>query len=303
MRRHLFATLSITMWCLLPGATPAPAQDGTEAATDAGTGTAIVRVVTEPEVSEGATFVFTGVPSGELELADGGRGSLSADGVAVGSHVAKLSEIDSEVAAAGYELTAIRCDDEDSTGPSLGKLDNDAAIFRLEASETVTCEFVLEKRKVGAVRTGADCICPEEGRWNVQNLEGSMDCRGAFVLNRKLKPVRDTGIILVMEEDCSQVFGDSATKKEEDTLMTRVDDCTYEGVFESEEENVDMVIDVVWTIESRERITGEMSSSTTQMGITCDYYRPFELTFDEPLSDKEYEKWEQRIRKKMSRMN
>jgi hypothetical protein len=301
MRRQQLAVL-IGSLCLLMGAHSAPAREAAQAAASSDAGTAIVRVVTEPELPEGATFVFTGVPAGEVVLTDDGQGALTADGVAVGSHVAKLSEIDPQAAAAGYALTEIRCDDQDSAGPSLGKLDNDAAIFRIEASEAVTCEFVLEKRTVGAVRTGADCICPEEGRWNAQNLEGSMDCRGAFVLNRKLKPVKDNGIILVMKDDCSQLFGDSATRKEEDTLMTRVDDCTYEGVFESEEENVDMVIDVVWTIESRERITGEMSSSTSQMGVTCDFYRPFELTFDEPLSDKEYEKWEQRIRKKMSRM-
>jgi hypothetical protein len=50
-----------------------------------------------------------------------------------------------------------------------------------------------------------------------------MDCRGAFVLNRKLKPVKDNGVILVLEEDCSKIFGDSTTKKEEDMLMTRVE--------------------------------------------------------------------------------
>ncbi len=302
MHHRVFAIPMVSMGCFLLGAQPALGQEETGAAAESGAGTATVRVVTEPAFTDEATFVFTGVPAGELVLTGGGRGSLTGDGVAAGSHVAKLSEIDPDVAAAGYELTEIRCDDQDSADPSVGRLDNAAAIFRLGASEAVTCEFVLEQRKVGGRRTGADCLCPEEGRWNVQNLEGSMDCRGAFALNRKLEPVRDSGIILVVRDDCSQLFGDSATKKEEDTLMTRGGDCRYTGVFEDEEGNVDMVIDVVWTIESRERITGEMSSSTSQMGITCDYYRPFELTFDEPLSDKEYEKWEQRIRKKIDRM-
>lgn len=309
MHCKLKVTLIGFMCCVLLGAPPALGQEGTDAesapgpgAADGGdgNGTAIVSVVTEPPFVAGGTFVFTGDPEGELVLSSDGKGSLVAEGIAPGSQVSKLSEIDPEVAAAGYSLTDIRCDDQKSTNPSMGRLENQAAIFRIEATETVTCEFVLSTGGVGIARSGVECICPKEGRWNAQNLKGSMDCRGAFVLNRKLKPVKDNGIILVMEDDCSQLFGDSTTQKEADALMTRIDDCSYKGTFESEEEDVDMVIDVVWTIESPERITGEMSSTHSQMGITCDYYRPFELTFDEPLGDAEYRKWEQRIRKKMA---
>ena len=202
--------------------------------------------------------------------------------------------------AAGYELTEIRCDDQDSSNPSLGKLESGAAIFRIEESETVTCEFVLSKGDVGSTGSGIESICLKEGRWNVQNLEGKMDCRGAFAMNRKLKPVKDNGVILVLEEDCSRIFGDSTTKKEEDMLMTRVEGNLFEGTIDGEEEGIDMVIDVIWNIESPERVSGEMSSSTSQMGITCDLFRPFELTFDKALSDAEYQKWEKRIRKKLN---
>ena len=306
MRRYLIAMCIESICCILLGVSPALGQDGAEAesATEAGNGTgaAIVQVVTEPAYAGGGTFVFTGIPGGEMELSSDGQGSLIADGITAGSNVSKLSEIDPQVAAEGYSLTDIRCDDQKSADPSIGKLENQAAIFRVESSETVTCEFVLSKGTVGVVRSKAECICPNEGRWNAQNLEGSMKCRGAFVLNRKLKPVKDNGIILVMKDDCSQLFGDSTTQKEADALMTRVDDCSYKGTFESEEEDVDMVIDVVWTIESPEHITGEMTSTNSQMGITCDYYRPFELTFDKALSDGEYQKWEKRIREKIAKM-
>jgi hypothetical protein len=266
-----------------------------------GGGTAVVRVVTEPEHVAGGTLMFTGTPAGELTLMSGGQGSLTAAGLAVGSHVSKLSEIDPAIAAAGYTLTEIRCDDQDSADPSIGKLENRAAILRIEESETVTCTFVLSMGEVGSIGSASDCICPKEGRWNVQNLEGAMDCRGAFVLNRKLKPVRDKGVILVMEDDCSRLFGDSTTKKEEDVLMTRVDGCGYAGTIDGEEEGIDMVIDVIWTIENQQLIKGEMSSTTSQMGITCDLYRPFELTFDEALSENDYQKWEKRIIKKMEK--
>lgn len=310
MHRQLIAIMIGSIGCILMGAQPTLGQDATaaETATDPGaaiagdgTSTAIVRVVTEPEFADGGTFMFTGVPGGSLVLGSGGQGSLNAEGLAAGNQVSKLSQIDPGVEAAGYMLTDIRCDDQDSLNPSDGKLESSAAIFRIEESETVTCVFELSKRGVvGSGGSGTEDLCPKEGRWNAQNLEGKMDCRGAFVMNRKLKPVRDNGVILVMEDDCSVLFGDSTTKKEEDALMTRVGGNLYKGTIGGEEEGIEMVIEVFWTIVSRERITGEMTSSTSQMGMTCDLYRPFEMTFDEALSEGEYQKWEKRIRKKMN---
>jgi len=47
----------------------------------------------------------------------------------------------------------------------------------------------------------SDCACPKEGRWNVQNLEGWMDCTGPINLKRKLKKVKDKGTIWVLEKD------------------------------------------------------------------------------------------------------
>jgi len=159
---------------------------------------------------------------------------------------------------------------------------------------------ILSSSGLDVVGSGSDCICPKEGRWNAQNLEGKMDCKGAFVLSRKLKPERDNGAIFVMEDDCSSLFGDSMTKDEEDVLMTRVEGCRYEGTINGEEEGVRMVIDVVWTVENREFIKGEMSSSQAQLGvIECDLFRPFELTFDEALSEDQHHKWQKRIQEKI----
>ena len=300
MHRQQIVTTVGSICCILLGAQPTLGQDGAEAETASWTGTAIVQVVTEPEFIDGGNFTFTGIPAGLLVLTSGEQGSLTAEGLAAGNQVSKLSEIDPRVTAAGYKLTDIRCDDQDSSNPSLGKLESSAAIFRIEKSEMVTCEFVMSKRDVGSTGSGNESECLKEGRWNVQNLEGKMDCRGAFVMNRKLKPVKDNGVILVLEEDCSRIFGDSTTKKEEDMLMTRVEGNLFEGTIDGEEEGIDMVIDVIWNIESPERVSGEMSSSTSQMGITCDLFRPFELTFDKALSDAEYQKWEKRIRKKLN---
>lgn len=149
---------------------------------------------------------------------------------------------------------------------------------------------------------GSECNCPKEGRWDALNLEGSMDCKGAVALSKKLGEVRDDGVIFVMEDDCSRVFGDSMDG-DEDVLMTRVEDgCGYEGTIEGEHEGVTMVIDLLWTVEDQGFIRGEMSSSTNMGPITCDLYRPYELTYDEPLSEKDYQKWLKRIEEKIQKL-
>jgi hypothetical protein len=152
-------------------------------------------------------------------------------------------------------------------------------------------------------RERSDCACPKEGRWKAQNLEGYMNCTGPFNIKRKLKPVKDQGTIWVLENDCSSVFGEASQKKDEDSLMERVDgDCGFAGTIEGEEEGVDMVIDINWTLEDDEFIKGEMSSETSQMGITCEYYRPFEIAFDEALSEKEYAKLKPKMEKKLKKV-
>jgi hypothetical protein len=149
-------------------------------------------------------------------------------------------------------------------------------------------------------REASNCACPKEGRWKAQNLEGYMNCKGPFNIKRKLKPVKDEGTIWVLEKDCSSVFGEASKKKDEDSLMGRVDDgCGFEGTIEGEEEGVDMVIDITWTLENDEFIKGEMSSETSQMGITCEYYRPFEISFHEALSEQEYVKLKPKMEKKL----
>ena len=84
-----------------------------------GTGSAVVQVVTVPDVAAG-TFRFSGVPAGELTLPAGQPPGLTATQLAPGSHVSILDVIDPAIVAAGYTLTAIDCDDQDSTEPSTG---------------------------------------------------------------------------------------------------------------------------------------------------------------------------------------
>lgn len=162
----------------------------------------------------------------------------------------------------------------------------------------ITLAFTLSARPVEA----SECTCPKEGHWKVQNLEGYMNCTGPFNIKKKLKPVKDKGTIWVLENDCSSVFGEASRKKDEDALMERADDCEFEGIIEDEQEDVNMEILVTWELDGDTFIAGEMTSETSQMGITCDYYRPFEIRFDKALTEKEYAKLKPKMEKKLKKV-
>lgn len=150
--------------------------------------------------------------------------------------------------------------------------------------------------------TSDDCKCPKEGRWKVQNLEGWMNCTGPVDLKRKLEKVKDEGTIWVLAEDCSSLFGEASKKKDEDLLMERVEGCKYEGKVNGEEDGIHMVIDVTWNIDGDELIKGEMHSNPSLQGMMCEYYRPFEITFDEALKPDEYSKLKKKMEKKLEEL-
>ena len=151
-------------------------------------------------------------------------------------------------------------------------------------------------------RSGSDCVCPKEGRWNVQNLEGWMDCTGPLNLKRKLKKVKDRGTIWVLEKDCSSLFGEASKTKDEDVVMERVEGCGYEGTINGDEDGIKMVIAVTWALEGDKFIKGEMHSNPSLQGMTCEYYRPFEITFDEALREDEYAKLKKKMEKKLEKI-
>ena len=124
-------------------------------------------------------------------------------------------------------------------------------------------ETIVQGRSV----PGSECACPKEGHWKVQNLEGWMDCTGPIDFRRKLEEVKDEGTIWVLEED-----------------------------------GVNMVIDVKWVFESEEFLKGEMHSNPSLQGIFCEYYRPFEISFDEAIQDDEYEKLKKKMEKKLKKI-
>ena len=95
-------------------------------------GTVIVK-----KVMQGGTdsFGFTGTPNGTIAV---NNGTISAD-VAPGQYAS------TEGSKAGWDLTAVACDDANSSG----SVANRQATFNVEAGETVTCTFT--NRKQGSI--------------------------------------------------------------------------------------------------------------------------------------------------------
>ena len=180
----------------------------------------------------------------------------------------------------------------------------------------------------------SDCVCPKEGRWMVTNLEGWMQCVGTFGMKRKLKGKdKNKGIIWILEEDCSSIFEEAGERKREDAVMERAEDCEFEGTVRGVEDGVEVVVNMTLAVETDEFITGEAwwnmegpdgeegeedeegkddkkskkakkdkkkgGKLGVAMGMSCKAYRPYEIAFEEPLSDEEYPKLKERMEKKL----
>lgn len=250
-------------------ATIVPANATAPAAT--GTGTAIVRVETIPELPSG-TFRFTGVPTGVIDFSNPNRTTLTAPALAAGEHTSVLAEVAPAVSAGGYRLTDIRCDDPASASRSSGDPQNGKAMFRVEDGETVTCVFVY---------SAATCICPKEGRWNVTNHAGSMVCTGVVSLTTPLTPSTGSGK-LETRDGCSTIIATGLSEDEATITMRATDDCRYKGSVGGSQDGIPMTIEFAWEVHDSERVSGDLRSTVSQQGMTCNMSRTYELVFGGP---------------------
>ena len=134
---------------------------------------------------------------------------------------------------------------------------------------------------------GSDCICPKEGHWEMPNLEGWFKCKGAAMFNRKLKKHMKYGTTVMMNDDCTQMFGDGKRKKDEEGLMFRDDNCDWEGLILGAEQGVEVHFTVVLDVHTPEHITGLMAGDVSDRGFSCEVHRPFEMDWTGPLSEAE----------------
>ena len=129
-----------------------------------------------------------------------------------------------------------------------------------------------------------------------------MDCTGPINFKKTLgDEPKDKGTIWVLEDACTSLFGEASKKKDEDMLMHKVEDCSFFGTINGEEDGIKMVIEVKWVADGDEFIRGEMHSNPSLQGMTCEYYRPYELAFREPIEEKDYEKAKKAMEKKLEK--
>jgi peptidyl-tRNA hydrolase len=120
---------------------PGAGTEGSPQTSNLSTGTAIIRVATEPADQSG-TFQFTGVPSGTLTI----DSTLVVTDLEPGTYT--TTEVDP---APNFDVTAVRCDDGDSTTVSRGDPQTRTAIFNVDPGETVTCTFTNTRRGTAVV--------------------------------------------------------------------------------------------------------------------------------------------------------
>ncbi len=163
-------------------------------------------------------------------------------------------------------------------------------------------ELETGEREWSQLEPPTSCSCPKEGRWDVRNLEGWMDCTGPINFRNTLgDDPKDKGTIWVLENDCSSLFGEASKRKDENVLLDKVEDCSFFGAINGEEDGIKMVLEVKWVADGDEFIRGEMHSNPSLQGMTCEYYRPFEITFREPIKEKDYEKAKKNMEKKLEK--
>ena len=196
----------------------------------------------------------------------------------------------------------------------------------------VTFAMSAAAQEAGALLNEPDseCTCPKPGRWMAKNHEGWMRCVGTLGFKRKLKKEDpNPGIFWILEEDCSKFFVEALEKKRDDVLLERVEDCGFQGTLWAEEEGIEVFMAINAKLESDEFMTGELFLNPEDdeepedpedseepeardgsknrkiwkaggdMEISCKGYRPWEMSFVEPLSEKEYPKLKKRMEKKL----
>jgi uncharacterized repeat protein (TIGR01451 family) len=102
-------------------------------------------IVKKVMVGGSASFPFTGTPNG----------SIAADHGTIEALVAPGQYVSTEGAVAGWDLTGVTCDDQNS----VGSVPNGTATFNVTAGEIVTCTFTNTKRStivVEKVTVGGD---------------------------------------------------------------------------------------------------------------------------------------------------
>jgi hypothetical protein len=277
-------------------------------------GTAVVASEVIPD-GDGASFLFTGVPSGTIP----GNGTLVVANLSPGTY--STTEADP---APEFELTAVECDDGGSAAASSGDPQTRTAVFNIDPGETVTCLFtnqipgaiVTPTLTAGGATSGGNptgpgpgpgsginpfenpsehlpnfplpselppgagtFAAPKPGPWSVTNFEGQMSC-GGFSLAIPASPP-ESGILEVLD-DGQTVIGTSLQEAQSAPITMIADpniNGLYAGSFQGMEQGVPVTIDFFWQVVTDEYIVGYLAAGVTAEGVSCEVYRSFEMFY------------------------
>jgi hypothetical protein len=122
-----------------------------------------------------------------------------------------------------------------------------------------------------------------------------MECN-VLGIKRKLKGKgKNDGAIWILNDDCSTTFLEADEKDREDVIMERGRECLFFGVAPGEEDGAEVIFDGAYKLENEEFMTGEFHLEMSAGGADCTGFRPFEIEFVEPLSEKNYAKLEEKM--------
>lgn len=145
-----------------------PGEQVTCTFTNTQRGSLVVSSQTIPDSTDG-TFQFTGVPSGTVST----NSTIVVADLTPGSYT--TTEIDP---APDFDLTAVECDDGDSTSPSDGDPLTRTAIFNLDPGETVACNFIHTALNSDGTPIAGSSISGSGGDGNVTGGEVGDDADG-----------------------------------------------------------------------------------------------------------------------------
>jgi hypothetical protein len=94
-----------------------------------------------------------------------------------------------------------------------------------------------------------------------------------------LKPARGRGSITV-SDGCRRALAEGMSDDDASIDMTRQPDCSWTGSVGGSRDGIPMTINFRWTVESAQRITGDLNSTVSQQGMTCRMERTYELDYD-----------------------
>lgn len=177
-------------------------------------------------------------------------------------------------------------------------LDHGDRLGACDSEPTGDPDPTLEVRESGDQPESA-CACPRPGVWRVTNLDGWMECN-VLGFKRKLRGKgKNEGTIWILNDDCSTTFLEPDEKEREYVIMERGRECLYFGFAPGKEEGVEVIFDGAYKLETEEFITGEFYLDMSGLGADCSGYRPFEMEYMEPISEKDYAELEETMQESL----